>query len=329
MSKEEKKKSGVLGSTLKWIFIILVLSLFGSSLVITHQNEYSVIKQFGSIKRVESEPGLSFKIPFIQQVKYIDKKLLFYDIAASSVITSDKKTMIVDAYVIWKVDDPILYLSSLSGSKTNAEGRINTVVYNAIKNTISNMSQNAVILSRDGKINVSDIDEQTITNDIVVTEDDDETPDVIEIESLTDKIMDNLSDTSQYGISIQKTEVKILDLPDDNKQAVYERMISERNNVAATYKAQGEAEAQIIKNTTDKEISITLSTANAEAEKIIAEGEAEYMKILSKAYNDESKAEFYTFVRSLDTAKESLKGSKDNVLILDANSPITQIFYNR
>ena len=169
---------------------------------------------------------------------------------------------------------------TLNSSIRNAESRIDTVVYNAIKNVISSLSQNDVISGRDGE--------------------------------LTSAIM-------QKGV-----ETKQLDLPSDNKAAVYERMISERDKIAATYIAEGNSEAQIIRNTTDKEISISLSSAQAEAEKIKAEGEAEYMRILSSAYADQSRSEFYSFVRALDAAKSSLTGG-NKTLILPGDSPIAQI----
>jgi len=121
-------------------------------------------------------------------------------------------------------------------------------------------------------------------------------------------------------------ETKRLDLPDDNKEAVYQRMISERNNIAAQYTAEGESEAQMIRSETDKEVEIMISQAKAQAEVLEAEGEAEYMRILSDAYADADKAEFYNFVRSLDAAKASLTG-EGNVLFLNQQSPLAQIFY--
>ena len=120
-------------------------------------------------------------------------------------------------------------------------------------------------------------------------------------------------------------EVKKLDLPDDNKQAVYTRMISERENIAAQYTAEGKSEAKIIENTTDKEVSIMLSDAQAKAEATIAEGEAEYMRILSDAYSDPEKTDFYSFVRALDALKESISGDNKTVILSD-DSPIAQIF---
>ncbi len=116
-------------------------------------------------------------------------------------------------------------------------------------------------------------------------------------------------------------------MPDDNKTAVYQRMISERNNIAASFTAQGESDAQIIRSSTDKEVEIMISEAQAQADAIIAEGEAEYMFILSQAYNDADKADFYSFVRSLDAAKASLTGDS-NTLFLSKDSPLAEIFYS-
>lgn len=130
---------------------------------------------------------------------------------------------------------------------------------------------------------------------------------------------------AQYGIEIITVENKRLDLPSDNKTAVYERMISERDNIAATYTAEGQAEAQVIRNTTDKEVTVLLSNADMQAEILVADGEAEYMRILAEAYGDEARTEFYEFVRSLDALKVSMTGS-NKTLVLSADSPIAQIF---
>ena len=118
----------------------------------------------------------------------------------------------------------------------------------------------------------------------------------------------------------------MLDLPDENKEAVYARMISERNNIAASYTAQGEQQAQEIKNDTNETVTVLLAQAQKEADTIVAEGEAEYMRILSNAYNDESKADFYSFVRQLDAMKTTLANG-ENTIVLDKNSPIAELFY--
>lgn len=266
-----------------------------SSVVITYENEFTVIRQFGKISSVRTEAGVSFKVPFLQTQFTLPKQILVYDLSPSDVITKDKKTMITDSYVLWKITDPVKFIQTLNSSIGNAESRINTVVYNSIKNVISSLSQEEVISGRDGE--------------------------------LADAIVANIGDTfHQYGIEVISIETKQLDLPDDNKAAVYERMISERENIAATYTAEGSAEAQIIRNTTDKEIIILLSEAEKQAEILKAEGEAEYMRILAEAYQDESRSDFYTFVRSLDALKGSVTGDNKTV-ILSKDSPIAQIFY--
>lgn len=281
----------------KFFLIIAVLAVLvglSGSLVVTRENEYKLIREFGRVNRVIDKAGLSFKVPFIQTADTLPKQLLLYDLAASDVITMDKKTMLTDSYVLWRITDPLKFAQTLNSSITNAERRIDTTVYNSIKNVISSMSQNDVISGRDGE--------------------------------LSEAIMNNIGGSmDQYGIMLMAVETKRLDLPADNKAAVYERMISERDKIAATYEAEGQAEAKVIQNTTDREIAISISNAQAEAASIEAEGEAEYMRILAAAYSTSERAEFYGFVRALEAARASLTGN-NNTLILPGDSPIARIF---
>ena len=282
------KKIGIL------IGVFAVVVAVGASVTVTQQNEYKLIRQFGKVDRVISSSGISFKIPFIESTQSLPKETLLYDLAASDVITKDKKTMISDSYVLWKISDPLKFAQTLNSSVESGESRINTAVYNATKNAISSMSQDQVITSRDGE--------------------------------LSDMVMEAIgTNMDQYGIELLKFETKQLDLPDDNKAAVYERMISERDNIAATYTAEGNSEAKVIRNTTDKDVTIQISDAKKQAEILEAEGEQEYMKILAQAYGEEERSEFYSFVRSLDALKASMKGG-NKTIILSSDSPIAQIF---
>lgn len=275
--------------------IVILFFISGSCFVVTQENEYSLIRQFGKIDHVVADAGVSFRIPFIQSVDKLPKQTLLYDLASSDVITSDKKTMITDSYILWHIVDPLKFAQTLNSSLTNAEGRLDTIVYNSTKNIISSMKQEDVISGRDGE--------------------------------LSQAVLQNIGDSLlQYGIELLSFETKHLDLPGDNKSAVYERMISERDNIAATYSAEGNSEAQMIRNTTDREVTVMLSEAEKQAEILKAEGEAEYMRILSDAYSDASRTEFYSFVRSLDAAKISMSGS-NKTLILSPDSPIAKIFY--
>lgn len=275
--------------------IILSIIVVNEAFVVTHPNEYVAIQQFGKIISVTNEPGLSYKLPFIQTTRSIPKAVQLYDLPVSDVITSDKKSMVADSFVLWKVSDPVKFIQTMGGNVVNSEVRISNIVYNSMKNVISSMSQSDIISGRD---------------------------------QLAGNIFNNIgASLDQYGITLVAIETKRLDLPDDNKQAVYERMISERNNIAAAFIAEGDSEATKIRNETDKSVSIQLSKAKADAERTTAEGEAEYMRILAEAFESPERAEFYSFVRSLDAAKASLKGN-NKTLILSPNSPIAQLFYN-
>lgn len=283
------------GKTIGILIALAVVILGGSSMVVTYPHEYTLIRQFGEIVDVKQVPGISFKVPFIQTSSSIPKALQIYDIPKSDVITKDKKSMIADAFVLWKISDPILFTRHLNGQVAQAQSRISASVFSSMKSVISNMDQAEIIENRGGKLAMD----------------------------IKGNIGDSLAD---YGIEVLAVETKSLDMPDDNKQAVYDRMISERNNIAASYTAQGNSSAQKIKNDTTKEVSVMKSKALADAEKEKAEGEAQYMAILSNAYNDGNKADFYNFVRALDAAKASLKNG-NNTLILDKDSPMTQVFY--
>ena len=331
-----KKHSGTVTVLLLALFAIINLAS-----VITYPNEYKVIKTMGKISRVTTEPGFSLRIPLIQSETTIPRSRQLYDIAPTEIYTSDKKKMEVDAYIIWRVTDPVKFTQTLNSSTTSAESKISAMVYGALKATVSSTSQEELIASRDAALDknvdedgLSDLEIQDITSEDL-QEETAETEDGMKVIdqntrviSLSTKILDQLSrdyDPEQYGIEIQMVKIKKLDLPNENKDAVYNRMITERRNIAAAYRAQGESEAQKIRNTTDRETAVMLSEAQANADRLEAEGEAEYMKILSDAYNDPDKAEYYLFVRQLDAAKKSLENG-NTTLFLDSDSPLASLF---
>ena len=276
--------------------LVLLAVLASNCFVVTQRNQYTVVRQFGKVITIYDKAGINFKLPFVQTAETLPNTLLLYDLPISDVITQDKKTMVADSFALWRISEPHKFIQTLNGSVSNAESRLSTIVYNAMKNVISSRSQSEVISGRDGEL-------------------------AADIRTAVGSSLD------QYGIELVAVETKHLDLPDDIKAAVYQRMISERENIAAGYTAEGESEAQMIRSETDKEVEITISEAKAEAEKLGAEGEAEYMRILSAAYSDPDKAEFYNYVRALDAAKISLAGDS-NTLVLSQDSPLAQIFYN-
>ncbi len=276
--------------------VIAVMILFFSSFYTVKPNEYVVIRHLGRISAVNDTPGPAFHMPFVETAESISKRMLFYDIPESDVITRDKKSMVVDSFVLWRVTDPDKYIRTLNAARGRADERIEASVYNAVKNTISSMTQDEVIASRG--------------------------------EALTTRITDEAnSDIGQYGVEILTAEIKTLSLPADNQEAVFARMISERENIAAGYAATGNSQAQKIRNETDREVKLRIAEANKQAAILEAEGEEEYMRILAEAYNSEDKAEFYEYIRGLDSLKKSLSGSGKKTLILDQDSELVKILY--
>ncbi|MBO4321648.1 MAG: protease modulator HflC [Clostridia bacterium] len=288
-------KKGRFALIIAAVAVILILaSIAGGVFYTVKPNQYAVVRQFGKIVDIKDEPGLKIKLPLIQNVSYISKEIIFYDIPESDVITKDKKSMVVDSFVLWRITDPGAVIRTLNATRGRAEERIEAAVYNAIKNIISSMNQAEVIEARG--------------------------------ETLTQKITGEAgSDIAQYGIEIITAQIKTFSLPADNQNAVYERMISERQNIAAGYIANGNADAQKIKNETDKQVELQLAEAEKDAAILVAEGEQEYMRILQDAYNSEEKAAFYEYIRGLDALKESLSGSGKRTIILDKDDELVKI----
>ena len=282
------------------LFIVVLIALFlgFNSTYSLKENEYGIKLQFNKIVAIDDQAGLYYKIPFMQNVRKVPKSIQLYDIRPSDVMTSDKKSMIADMYILWRVSDPTVYYQTLNANVNNAKDRTGITVYNSVKSVISSMTQDEIIEARGEKLT------QTITADA--------NPDI-----------------QKYGIEIVQAQLKSLDLPDDNKQAVYERMISERNNIAASYTAEGESKAKKIQNETDKQISLLKAQAEKKSAKLKAEGEAKYMETLQQAYNDKDKADFYNYIRSLDALKVSLSGKGEKKLMLGRDSELAKILYGK
>lgn len=285
------KKSGIF-----LIILLLAILLAVNSMFTVRENEYACTVRFSKIIDTTDEAGLHFKIPFIDNIKYFSKATQLYDIPPSEVLTSDKQNMTVDCYILWSISDPKLFYQSLT-STAAAQERLDAITYNELKTVMGTLAQSDIINMEDG----------AKRNDIY--------------ENITVEV-DNLAAT--YGIHVEDVKIKQFDLPESNLNAVYNRMISERNQMAEKYTADGNYEASIIRNDVDKQVNIIVSDAKAEAAKLEAEGEGEYMRLLAEAYDSEDKKDFYEFTLALDALKASLDGSQKTV-ILDANSELAKI----
>ena len=277
------------------IILVLAIGLTGC-LYTVREDQYACTFRFSEIVDTTGTPGLHFKLPFVDSVKYFSKATQFYDIPPSEVLTSDKQNMTVDCYILWKIADPQQFYRAL-GTTAKAEERLNAITYNALKNAMGRLAQADIINMNDGA------ERNNIYEGITAT---------VDAQPVT------------YGIHVEDVKIKQFDLPDSNLNAVYSRMISERNQMAEKYTADGNYDASIIRNEVDKQVNIIVSNAEAEAAKLEAEGEAEYMRMLAEAYNTNDKKDFYEFILALDALKQSLTGS-EKTIILDADSELAQI----
>ena len=276
------------------LVVVILIGVFGGEYVV-NENEYACVVRFEKIVSTTQEAGLHWKVPFLESVKFFPKAIMFYDIPPSEVLTSDKQNMTVDSYVLWRIQDPLLFYQTLGGTAA-AEQRLDALTYNALKTVMGTLAQQDIINYEDG----------AARNDIYAG------------------IAANVSALAKnYGIELVDVKIKRFDLPEANEQAVYARMISERNQIAEMYTADGEYEASIIRNDVDKQVNIMVSNAQAEAAKLEAEGEQEYMRLLAEAYDSPEKKDFYEFTLALDALKASLTG-QEKTIILGKDSALAQ-----
>jgi membrane protease subunit HflC len=290
----ETKKKGKSGFLIKLIiFIVLVISITNTAYIV-RENEYAYVTRFSKFVKIQDAAGLHFKIPLLDKIEKIPQYRMMYDIPPSEVLTGDKKTLVVDNFTVWQIDDPYTFMRTVSRI-SEMENRIDAVVYNAVKNTLGTMDQTAIINSDNSSI-----------------------------DDVNDKITELVNaQLKNYGVSTVAVEIKRLDLPKDNESAVYNRMISERTQMAESFRAEGNLEASKVINETDKEVGILMSKAAARAEELKGQGESEYMKIIAEAYSTEDRMNYYEFIRSLEALKIAMKGEK--TLILPADSFIVRV----
>ena len=292
------KKKGIL-----IVLLVLALILAAGSMFTVAEDEYACTVRFSKIIGTTSEAGLHFKLPFVDSVKYFTDATQLYDIPPSEVLTSDKQNMTVDCYILWRISDPKLFYQTL-GSTAKAEERLDAITYSALKTDMGTLAQADIINMNDGA------ERNTIYDDITVKVD---------------------AAAKSYGIHVEDVKIKRFDLPESNLNAVYGRMISERNQMAEKYTADGNYDASIIRNDVDKQVNIIVSDAEAAAAKLEAEGEQEYMRLLAEAYDTQDKKDFYEFSLALDALKASLDGDEKTgakIVLRALEAPLRQIAAN-
>lgn len=269
------------------VIIVLGLIIFFTTVFIVDETQQVVILKFGKPIRTITEPGLYFKwpVPF-QTATAFDDRLLEYDVAPEEVLSKDKKTIIVDNYVRWRIKDPLLFLQTVMAIP-NAVNLLDDIVYSELRQEL-------------GKHNMSEIITET-REEIMET-----------VTRASDK------STNEYGIEVVDVRIKRVDLPRENEMSIYARMDAERKRQANKFRSEGSEEAQKIRASTEKDKTIILANAYKESEEIRGEGEARALEIYANAYNKD--VDFYEFMRTLEAYKKII--DQKTTLVLPADSKL-------
>ena len=250
------------------------------------ETQKAAVLRFGEIVRLVEEPGLHFKIPFVQSITYLDARVLNYDIQPREVYTSDQKRLVIDNYAIWRVGDPQLFVEKNRGLLLNAQSRIDEIVYSDLRNVLAKHTFDEIVSEK-------------------------------RTEYLAEVTAFSREKLAELGITLIDVRIKRADLPTEIEQSVFSRMRSERERIAAQLRAEGEEQARQITSNADKDVEILLAEARRDAEKIMGQGDAQALEIYAEAYNQDP--EFYRFWRTLESYKVALGEGAQIVLSTDSD----------
>jgi len=273
------------------IIALLAVIIGGGTFYIVKEDEYRAVMQFGEAKKIVSQAGLHVKIPFIQTTKSLPKYQMIYDSQPSEILTKDQKPIRVDNYTVWRIADPNQFLRNVRELSVASE-RIENAVYSTVRRKLSQIEFGQIISENTSR---GDLNAE-ITNEVATT-------------------------LRPLGIEIVHVHIKRTDLPEVNKQSVYNRMISDRKAMAQRYLSEGEEEKLKITSNADREAIELIAKAEADAKKIIAEGEQEAARIYNEAYGKDP--EFYNLYRTLQSYVKTFEGKP--VIMLPIYSPYTKI----
>ncbi len=270
--------------------VVLLLFLANVVFFIVNETEQAVVLQVGEPVKTVTTPGLKFKIPFLQNVKYFERQVLEYDASPKVVYTLDEKNLEVDNYARWRIEDPLLFYQS-AGTMGAAQSQLDDIVYSELRAELGKYTLDQIISPLRSKI-------------------------------MRDVTKNSNIDSKRLGIEIVDVRIKRADLPEDNERSVYDRMNASRQQEANKYRAEGEQEAQEIRAEADKDRTIILAEANKKARQLRGAGDARALEIYAESYNQDK--EFYRFTKTLETYKKTL--DNDTVLILDPDNDFLKYF---
>ena len=267
------------------VVVVAVLIAYNLFTFTVDETRKAAVLRFGEIVRIVEEPGLYFKVPIVQKVTYLEDRVLNYDIQPRNVLTSDQKRLVIDIYAIWRVGVPQAYIESTGGSLRNAQSRIDDIVYSDLRNILAKNTLDEIVSEK-------------------------------RLEYLQQVAELSREKLQEFGIVLIDVRIKRADLPTEIEQAVFSRMRSERERIAAQLRAEGDEQSRQIRSTADKDAEIILADARKDAEKVRGEGDARALEIYAEAYNQDP--EFYRFWRTLDSYRVALADNTRIVLTTDS-----------
>jgi len=277
-----KHNLGIVLAATAAVLIVLSLSLF-----VVDQRQYAIVFRFGEIVSIKKEPGLAFKLPLVDNVRYFDKRVLTIDSAEPErFLTSEKKNVLVDLFVKWRISDVEKYYLSVNGDEARAQTRLLQTINDGLRAEFGNRTVHDVVSGERDKI----------------------------MELMRQKANE---DAQKIGVEVLDVRVKRVDLPQEVSESVYRRMDAERKRVANELRSTGAAESEKIRADADKQREVILAQAYRDAQRVKGEGDAKAAAIYARAY--EQNPEFYAFYRSLEAYRQSFR-SKGDVLVLDPSS---------
>jgi membrane protease subunit HflC len=273
------------------ILLIAALIVGYSSLFTVYQTQQALVVRLGKVVRVVDEPGLNVKLPFIDNVIDIDKRILDLEASAQEVIASDQKRLVVDAFARYRIKDPLRFFQTL-GSKSAADSQLNILLNSALRRVLGESTFIQVV--RDERAD------------------------------LMARIRDLINhEAASYGVEVVDARIRRADLPEQNSQAVYQRMQTARQREAAEYRAQGLQQAQEIRSKADREVTVLVADATSKSEQIRGEGDATRNKIFADAFNKDP--DFFSFYRSMQAYENGLKPN-DTRMVLNPDSNFFRYF---
>lgn len=277
------------------IVLVVVLVVLSGSMFTVDQRQNAMVFQLGEVVSVKTKPGLYFKLPLVQNVRYFDTRILTLDSAdPERFITSEKKNVLVDSFIKWRVIDARQFYVSVGGDETRAQIRLNQTVNDGLRAEFGKRTINEVVSGR----------REEIMN-IIRTKAD--------------------SDARKIGVQVVDVRIKRVDLPESVSENVYRRMEAERKQVANELRSTGAAEAEKIKADADKQKDVIVAEAYRDAQRVKGEGDAKASAVYASAYG--RNAEFYAFYRSMQAYRESFK-SKSDVMVLDPSADFFKYMKN-